>query len=161
VLRRYRNLTPFLRRQLDFFFRTLKREQGGFRICISSKLGNETWAQVLVELQPHETKRRSRAAAKARQALTSSAVKSGKSANISFSVMPPASYSSTSYTVILVPLMQGLPLRTPGVTVILSSNFMKVFYVKEVSRASANKWNGQLDLAGAGDGIRKRTCAHS
>src|SRR5580692_2691223 len=39
---------------------------------------------------------------------------SGKSANIAFSSMPPARYSSTSETVMRVPLTQGLPPRTPG-----------------------------------------------
>ncbi len=38
--------------------------------------------------------------------------------------MPPAKYSSTSYTVIRVPRMHGLPLRTSGVTVIQSSTLM-------------------------------------
>ncbi len=41
----------------------------------------------------------SRSAAKARQALMSSEVSSEKSSKISTSVMPPAKYSKTSYTV--------------------------------------------------------------
>ena len=62
-------------------------------------------------------RRRSRAAAKANTARMCSVRRSGKSARISASVMPPARYSSTSATVMRVPRMQGLPLRTPGVTV--------------------------------------------
>lgn len=37
TLIRFRNLIPFLRRQLDLFFRTFKREQGGFRICVKGR----------------------------------------------------------------------------------------------------------------------------
>ena len=85
---------------------------------------DEPGAQVLVEKQLHTAEelasRRSRSAAKARQVRMSSAVRSGKSARIWASVMPPARYSSTSYTVMRVPLMQGFPLRTPGLTVMRS-----------------------------------------
>src|SRR5213593_2639167 len=63
---------------------------------------HELGAQVLVEEQLHPAdelaRRRSRLAAKARQARISSTVRSGKSARICASVMPPARYSRTSYT---------------------------------------------------------------
>jgi hypothetical protein len=55
---------------------------------------------------------RSRAAANPRHARISSFVKFGKSRKISLSVIPPPRYSSASYTVIRVPLMQGFPLLT-------------------------------------------------
>ena len=47
-----------------------------------------------------------------------SAFKLGKSRRISDSDIPLAMYSRTSETVIRVPTMQGLPLRTPEVTVV-------------------------------------------
>lgn len=72
--------------------------------------------QILVEEYSHgiEKRRRSRCAAKASAALISSAVKSGKSARISSSDIPPARYSRISVTVIRVPRITGLPLRMPG-----------------------------------------------
>src|SRR5712691_6213269 len=74
---------------------------------------------VLVEEQLHATelaRRRSRAAAKASAARMSSRVRSGKSLRIASSVIPPARYSSTSYTVMRVPLIHVLLPRTPGLT---------------------------------------------
>ena len=56
-------------------------------------------AQIFVEEELHATelaRRRSREAANARHARMSSSVRSGKSATISVSRMPPAKYSSTS-----------------------------------------------------------------
>ena len=83
--------------------------------------------QIRVEENLHATefdKRRSRAAANAKEARMSSRLRSGKSPRICSSVMPPARYSSTSYTVIRVPLTQGLPLRTAESTVIRSSQLI-------------------------------------
>ncbi len=89
---------------------------------------DESWAQVLVEEEFHAAggmaSRRSRAAANARQARMSSRVRLGKSARIWSSVIPPAKYSRTSYTVIRVPRTHGLLLRTPGAIVIRSSRFI-------------------------------------
>ena len=74
--------------------------------------------EVLVKQQLHAARelarRRSLAAANARQARMSSRLRLGKSVRIWSSVMPPAKYSRMSYTVIRVPLMHGLPLRIPG-----------------------------------------------
>src|SRR2546422_671375 len=72
-------------------------------------------------------RRRSRAAAKARAARISSRVRSGKSLRIASSVIPPARYSSTSYTVMRVPLIQGFPLRTAGFTETRSCHAMVKF----------------------------------
>src|SRR5882672_7843352 len=88
--------------------------------------------QVLVEEQLHATelaRRRSRAAANARAARMSSRARSGKSLRISSSVIPPARYSSTSYTVMRVPLMHGFPLRTAGLTEIRSCHAMAELYL--------------------------------
>jgi hypothetical protein len=75
--------------------------------------------EVFVEEQLHAARelarRRSLAAANARQARMFSRLRLGKSARIWSSVMPPAKYSRMSYTVIRVPLMHGLPFRIPGV----------------------------------------------
>ena len=59
----------------------------------------------------------------------SSRVRSGKSVRISSSLIPPARYSRTSYTVILVPLTHGLPLRTAGFIKIRSCQFMRELYL--------------------------------
>lgn len=70
--------------------------------------------KILVKKKFHEMEfetRRSRAAANCRQARISSRVRSGKSERILSSLMPPARYSNTSYTVMRVPVIQGLPLR--------------------------------------------------
>jgi hypothetical protein len=85
-----------------------------FGECLAQLVG-----QILVEQQHGYSagttdSQRSRSAAKARQALMSSRVKSGNSSRISVSDMPEARYSSTSYTVIRSPRMQGFPLRLPG-----------------------------------------------
>src|SRR5271166_6434373 len=83
------------------------------------------------EEQLHATelaRRRSRAAAKAKTARMSSRVRSAKSLRISSSVIPPARYSSTSYTVMRVPLIQGLPLRTAGFTEIRSCHMIVGLY---------------------------------
>src|SRR5437867_12959202 len=82
-------------------------EHVGKRLCKSV-------AHVFIEEKFHATEfpsRRSRAAANARHARMSSRVRPGKSFRISSSLIPPARYSKTSYTVILVPLTHGLPLR--------------------------------------------------
>lgn len=55
--------------------------------------------------------RHSRSAAQARQARMSSSVRSGKSATISWGVIPAARYSKTSRTVMRRPRMQAWPLR--------------------------------------------------
>src|SRR5271155_2523778 len=85
-----------------------------------SQCANEARAQVLIEQKLQDTagsalRRRSRSAAKLRTAWMCSRRNSGKSASIACSSMPLARYSSTSETVMRVPLTQGLPLRTPGV----------------------------------------------
>jgi hypothetical protein len=59
----------------------------------------------------------------------SSRERSGKSFRISSSVIPPARYSRMSYTVILEPLMHGLPLLTDGLIWILSCQFMRGLYL--------------------------------
>jgi len=83
---------------------------------------HEPVRQVLVEEQVHvggiSRSRRSRSAANAKQARISSRVRSGKSLRISFSDMPEARYSRTSYTVIRSPRIQGFPPRFPGSIVI-------------------------------------------
>lgn len=75
-------------------------------------------AEIFVEKQLHPAvgaaSLRSRAAANSRAARTSSRDRDGKSRRMSSSDIPPARYSRMSYTVMRVPLMQGLPLRTPG-----------------------------------------------
>lgn len=80
--------------------------------------------QVLVEEKPQRSgtviSLRSRSAAKARQARMSSWVSSGKSERISSSLMPPARYSSTSWTVMRMPRMVSLPPRLPGSMVMMS-----------------------------------------
>src|SRR5579864_7422370 len=58
----------------------------------------------------------------------SSRVRSGKSLRIASSVIPPARYSSTSYTVMRVPLIQGFPERTAGFTEIRSCQTMARLY---------------------------------
>ncbi len=74
----------------------------------------QTMREVLVEQESHseggnDTNRRSRSAAKDRQALMSSRVRSVKSDSISSPDMPEARYSRTSYTVVRMPRMQGFP----------------------------------------------------
>src|SRR5439155_11911897 len=99
-------------------------EHVGKRLCKSV-------AHVFVEEEFHATEftsRRSRAAANARHARISSRVRSGKSFRISSSLIPPARYSRTSYTVIRVPLTHGLPLRTAGFIKIRSCQFMRGLY---------------------------------
>lgn len=90
--------------------------------------GDESIRQVVIEEQLHEggrdTSFRSRSAAKARQARMSSRVRSGKSFRMFSSLMPEARYSSTSYTVMRNPRMQGLPPRLPGSIVMRCSQFM-------------------------------------
>ena len=86
------------------------------------EMANQSARKVLIEKQLHPpitASRRSRSAAKAKHARTSSSVSSGKSAKISGMLIPPARYSSTSITVIRMPLMDGLPLRFPGSIVIM------------------------------------------
>src|SRR5947199_10838075 len=100
-------------------------EHVGKRLCKSV-------AHVFIEEKFHATEftsRRSRAAANARHARMSSRVRSGKSFRISSSLIPPARYSKTSYTVILVPLTHGLPLRTAGFIKIRSCQFMRELYL--------------------------------
>src|SRR5262245_36188538 len=84
----------------------------------------EAMREVLIEQQLHSTpvamSRRSRSAAKARQARMSSRVRSGKSRTISSSDIPPAKYSRTSETVMRRPRTHGLPPRLPGSIVIRS-----------------------------------------
>jgi Transposase IS116/IS110/IS902 family len=94
---------------------------------LDTKIRDERRTEIRVEEHLHATefdRRRSRAAANAKEARMSSRVRSGKSPRICSSVMPPARYSSTSYTAMRVPLIQGLPLRTAGFTVIRSSQPM-------------------------------------
>jgi len=68
----------------------------------------------------------------------SSLVRSGKSAKISSSLIPPAKYSSTSYTVMRVLLMHGFPLPTPGVTVMRScQSIWGRVYVHRIPKAKA------------------------
>jgi hypothetical protein len=79
---------------------------------------DEPMTEVLVEEKPHaadpEASLRSRAAAKARAALRWSGLRTGNSSSNWASLIPPAMYSNTSYTVIRVPLKHGFPDRTPG-----------------------------------------------
>jgi len=99
------------------------RASGIFRHEVVHKFG----AQVFVKEKFHAAeldKRRSRDAAKAKQALISSRVRSGKSERIFSSSMPPARYSRMSYTVMRVPLIHGLPLRINGFTEIRSCQFI-------------------------------------
>jgi len=89
--------------------------------------GGQQRGQVLVEQQPHaargEKVRRSRSAAKAKQARMSSWVSAGNSARSSDSGVPAARYPRTSYTVMRVSRMHGFPFRRPGLMVIRSSKF--------------------------------------
>jgi hypothetical protein len=94
--------------------------------------------QILVKQNLHATdprSRRSRSAAKAKQARMSSTVSSGKSARISASVIPDARYSSTSETVIRSPRIHGFPLRFPGSTVM---RLAKVESIAQVYVAGEN-----------------------
>lgn len=82
---------------------------------------NKHKAQAFIKEKYHATefvRRRSRAAAQVRQARICSCFKSGKSSNISCSLILPARYSKTSYTVMRVLLIQGFPLQASGFTVI-------------------------------------------
>jgi len=78
----------------------------------------ELEAEIFAEEKLHAAKgpesRRSRSAAKTSTARMCSDLTSGKSARMSASPMPPARYSSTSETVMLVPAICGLPLRMAG-----------------------------------------------
>ena len=115
---------------------------GSAREVVRERL-SESVADVFIEEQLHATElanRRSRAAAKARQARMSSRVRSGKSVRTWSSVMPAARYSNTSYTVILVPLTQGLPLRTPGFIEIRCCQFMRQLYFANSDLPSYAKW---------------------
>lgn len=107
-----------------------------FRILILQS-NRKCWTQILVEEELHAAElvsRRSRDAAKAKHALISSRVRSGKSDSILSSSIPPAMYSNTSYTVMRVPLMQGFPLRIEGFTEIRSCQFM-------IEKLSRSGWN--------------------
>src|SRR5438876_12292839 len=107
------------------------RDVATFRKDVSNRLYKSA-AHVFVEEEFHATEftsRRSRAAANARHARISSRVRSGKSFRISSSLIPPARYSRTSYTVIRVPLTHGLPLRTAGFIKIRSCQFMRRLYL--------------------------------
>ena len=64
----------------------------------------------------------------------SSRARSSKSAKMSSSLMPPARYSSTSYTVIRVPLTHGFPPRTERSTVIRSCQLITGLYVSRRAR---------------------------
>jgi hypothetical protein len=78
--------------------------------------------KILVQQQLHKgaaNSLRSRSAANARQARMSSRVSSEKSVSISSSDMPPARYSRTSWTVMRIPRMHGLPLRLPSSIVMM------------------------------------------
>ncbi len=72
--------------------------------------------------------RRSRSAAYARHARTSSRVSCGKSSINCCSDMPLARYPSTSPTVMRVPRTQGFPNRTAGSAVMRSRGFMESVY---------------------------------
>src|SRR5437762_7263532 len=111
--------------------------------CPSRKLlswKSASLREVLVEEQPHaggtETNKRSRSAAKARQARMSSRVKSGKSRRISSSLIPDARYSRTSVTVTRRPRMQGLPPRLPGSTVIRERQSMAQDYGRRADQVN-------------------------
>ena len=95
--------------------------KNGRQVC------GETRTEVFVKQQLHAARelarRRSLAAANIRQARMSSRVRLGKSARIWSSLIPPAKYSRTSYTVTRVPLMQGLPLQIAGLITIRSSKY--------------------------------------
>ncbi len=111
---------------------------------------------------------RSRSAANARQARISSCVSSGKSRSISCGVIPPARYSRTSCTVILIPRMHGLPLRLPGSIVMifvestsyrLSPNVRKVNSVQSVFRAGRELTADNADDADKKRGAEAVVCA--
>ena len=94
--------------------------------AVGIKIRQQMWEarrEVLIKQEFHAGRTanlRSRSAAKARHARMSSKVRSGNSATIASGDIPPARYSSTSVTVILVPRMHGFPLRLSGVIVIRS-----------------------------------------
>src|SRR5260221_10312384 len=95
---------------------------------LAGKSTHQLVAHIRVEEQFHATefaRRRSRVAAKANEARISSRVRSGKSLRISSSLIPPARYSSTSYTVMRVPLTHGFPPRTAGFTETRSCQFIR------------------------------------
>src|SRR5262249_28038148 len=88
--------------------------------------------EVLVQQESHSaqaagsmTIRRSRSAAKARQARTSSCVSWGNDAMSSASAIPLARYPRTSPTVMRVPRTHGFPKRTEGSIVIRSRRLMR------------------------------------
>ena len=56
-------------------------------------------------------------------------------------------YSSTSYTVIRVPLKQGLPLRTPGRISMRSSLFMVALAGGDMTRCVVPSRQGVLSLS--------------
>ena len=58
----------------------------------------------------------------------------GKSRTNSSSDIPPAKYSRMSYTVIRVPLIQGLPLRMAGSIAMRSSRFMGLPFLRCAAR---------------------------
>ena len=111
-------------------------ERGGLKVLTGGEVRmkniHEPRAEVLVVEELHAAggtaSLRSRAAANVKQARMSSRSRLGKSARIRSSVMPPARYSRTSYTVMRVSRMQGLPPRTPVVILIRSSSRMRVCY---------------------------------
>jgi len=72
--------------------------------------------------------RRSRSAAYAKQARTSSRVSCGKSVRTWSSDIPPARYPRISPTLIRVPRTQGFPNRTSGVIVMRSNELMRQVY---------------------------------
>src|SRR5204863_7395590 len=126
--------------RLEPFPRPIQITLGG---CPSRKLRSWKSAslrEVLVEEQPHaggtETNKRSRSAAKARQARMSSRVKSGKSRRISSSLIPDARYSRTSVTVTRRPRMQGFPPRLPGSTVIRERQSMSQDYGRRADQVN-------------------------
>ena len=110
---------------------------------------DETRGHIVVEEELHpgglETSRRSRSAANASAARMSSGSRSGKSARISDSVIPEATCSRTSYTVILSPRMHGFPPLFSGSRVMQSNGFIS-------SRASASLVGGQRESCNTGVG---------
>ncbi len=135
-------------------------------VVVSEQVG-EPRAHVLVEQELHAAglaSLRSRAAANARQAFRSSVFRSGKSLRISDSDISPAIYSSTSYTVIRVPRMHGLPPRTSGSTTIRSSQLMFATSLPGRSNKALQRtancvsqlWFGSLlaSTSGASGGLR-------
>ena len=116
----------------------LHKSRVGYHISATGQAGDFfTASEIFIEKQFHAANGPdslcSLAAAKAKTIRISSRRRLGKSARISCSVIPPAKYSRMSYTVMRVPLRQGLPSRISGVMVIWFSKFMSMFLSRHLT----------------------------